>query len=82
MKIIMIESHSEEETMLALEFAKAHGMKATTDEHRVLTDDDIAFGFGRKATEAELTEYFLKDQGEEPIEISIAFAKYSENAPL
>jgi len=34
-------------------------------------------GIGRKATDGELIDYLLKDSGGEPIDIEVAFSKYS-----
>lgn len=57
MTVFTIESNSEETTLLLKQFVEEHGLLTTTNDHRVLTDDDMIFGFGRKATNAELREY-------------------------
>jgi len=77
MTIVTIESTSEETTQQLLHFAEEHGLHFTTEPvHRVLTEADMVTGIGRKATAAELEEYILKGKDEEPIDFSVAFAKY------
>jgi hypothetical protein len=76
MTLITIESNSDQTTEFLLHYAEEHGLVVKTNEHRVLTDDDITFGFGRKATDAELTEYLLKTESSERIDIETVFARY------
>lgn len=76
MTIITIESDSDQKIQQILHFAEELGLAAKTEKHRVLTDDDMIFGIGRKATDAELLEYLLKGKDDEPIDFSVAFAKY------
>jgi hypothetical protein len=78
MTIVTIESDSEEHTQLLLKYAEGLGLPAKTDGHRVLTAADMVSGIGRKATDAELTEYLLKSEDSESIDISDVFAKYKE----
>lgn len=78
MTILTIQSDSESKTQQVLKFVEQLGLSVTTNEHRVLTDDDVAFGFGRPATEAELAEYFAGEDNEEPIDIETVFAKYKD----
>ncbi|GAB3933280.1 hypothetical protein [Mucilaginibacter myungsuensis] len=75
---VIIDTDSAEDTALALQFAEERGFKARAEEHRVLTDDDMIFGIGRPATDAELTEYLLKieeDENDESKWISIEDVK-------
>jgi len=79
MTILTIESDSEETTALFLKIAEERGVHVTKDEHRVLTDDDVLFGFGRKATDAEMTQYLLsteEDNEDEYINIETIRQKY------
>jgi 2-succinyl-5-enolpyruvyl-6-hydroxy-3-cyclohexene-1-carboxylate synthase len=69
MTIITIESDSEETTQLVLKYAQEHGLPAKTDEHQVLTAQDMVTGIGRKATDKELIEYLLKCETSEKINI-------------
>lgn len=76
MTIITIESDSDQKIQQILHFAEELGLTAKTDEHRVLTVKDVALGFGRKATDAELMEYLLKGENEEAIDIEAVFKKF------
>ena len=76
MALLTIETGSEEGTDLLLQFAAEHGFKVKPEPHRVLTAADMVTGIGRKATDAELLEYMLKGENEQPIDFSVAFAKY------
>lgn len=74
--ITIVTIDSDKKTELLLKYAEELGLPVKTDEHRVFTTEDIAFGFGRKATDAELKEYLMKHQNETPIDFSVAFTKY------
>jgi hypothetical protein len=76
--VITIETDSEQKAELLLKYAGELGLTAKIDEHRVLTDEDMVFGIGRKVTSEELIEYMTLDYDEEPIDISVAFAKYKD----
>ncbi|QKJ28535.1 hypothetical protein HQ865_01765 [Mucilaginibacter mali] len=78
MTIITVESDPKEKLDLLLKYAEELGLSVKTEKHRVLSDDDITFGFGRPATEAELEEYFAGEEDEEPIDIETVFAKYAD----
>lgn len=69
MTVLTITSDSEEATELSLRIAEEHGLSVTTDEHRVLSHHDVLFGFGRPATDAELTEYFIATEEGDDIEL-------------
>jgi hypothetical protein len=78
MTIVTIESDSDKKTEMLVHYAEELGLTVKTDEHRALTDNDVLFGFGRKATDAELTEYLLStEEGDEDcITIEALRAKY------
>jgi len=76
MALLIIETGSAAGTDLLLQFAAEHGFTVKTEPHRVLTDADMVTGIGRKATEAELTEYLLKGDDGEEIDIETVFAKF------
>lgn len=78
MTIITIESDSDQKVQQILHFAEELGLTVKTDEHRVLTTKDVALGFGRKATDAELMEYLLKSEDNERIDIDTVFSKYKD----
>ena len=78
MTIVTIESDSAETTEFFLQLAAERGLSVKTHEHRVLSDDDVTFGFGRPATEAELEEYFASEEDDEPIDIETVFEKYKD----
>lgn len=78
MTIVTIESDSDQKTALLLRYAEELGLPVKTDEHKVLTTQDVALGFGRKATDAELTEYLLKSEKSETIDIDVVFSRYKD----
>jgi hypothetical protein len=48
------------------------------EEIRVLSDKDMVIGIGRKASNKELMGYLLKEINVTPINIELAFKKYSD----
>ena len=78
MTIVTIESDSDQKTALLLRYAEELGLPVKTDEHRVLTAKDVALGFGRKATDAELAEYLSKSEHSEKVDIDTVFSRYKK----
>lgn len=80
MTTLIIESDSESKIQQVLHLAQELGLSVKTaqQEQRVLTDADMILGIGRPATDAELTEYILKAEDEEGIDIDEVFKRYEE----
>jgi len=78
MTVITIQSDSEETTAIFMKIAEERGVPAKTDEHRILTTEDVALGIGRKATQAEMLEYLLKNQDSEYIDIDTVFERFKD----
>jgi len=76
MTTLIIKSNSSRKTNLIMELAKELGLSVSAGEFEELNTNAMITGIGRKATDEELIDYLSKDSGE-PIDIEVAFSKYS-----
>ena len=51
---------------------------SATNEFRKLSAADMVNGIGRKATNEKLIDYLSNGQGDDPIDIEIAFSKIQQ----
>jgi len=79
MTILIIQSDSEEKTILLLRLAKELGLQAQTRNFDELNANAMVRGIGRKATEEELISYLSKDNDANPINIDKAFSQYLDS---
>ena len=77
MTTLIIKSNSSKKTHLIMELAKELGLSVSAGEFEELNTNAMITGIGRKATDEELIDYLSKDSGGEPIDIEVAFSKYS-----
>ena len=77
MTTLIIKSNSSRKTNLIMELAKELGLSVSAGEFEELNTNAMITGIGRKATDEELIDYLSKDNGEEPVDIEVAFSKYS-----
>ncbi|GAA4922794.1 hypothetical protein [Mucilaginibacter defluvii] len=80
MTTVIIKSDSETKTDLLIKLAKELGLEAEEQPDFVELDAKaLAFGIGRRATNAEWEHYFEKHKDEKFIDIDEAFSKYSDD---
>jgi len=60
-----------------MELAKELGLSVSAGEFEELNTNAMITGIGRKATDEELIDYLSLGNGGEPIDIEVAFSKYS-----
>jgi hypothetical protein len=77
MTTLIIKSNSSRKTNLIMELAKELGLSVTAGEFEELNTNAMITGIGRKATDEELIDYLSKGDSGEPIDIEVAFSKYS-----
>ena len=77
MTTLIIKSDSSRKTDLIVELAKELGLFVSSGEFEELNTKAMITGIGRKATDEELIDYLSKDKGGEPIDLEVAFSKYS-----
>jgi hypothetical protein len=78
MTTVIIKSDSDKKTLLLMQLAEELGLPAEAQNIEELDVMAMVKGIGRKATDEELISYLEKDTDAEPIDIDIAFAKYSD----
>ncbi len=77
MTTLIIKSNSSKKTNLIMELAKELGLSVSAGEFEELNTNAMITGIGRKATDEELIDYLSQGNGGEPIDIEVAFSKYS-----
>jgi hypothetical protein len=60
-----------------MELAKELGLSVSAGGFEELNTKAMITGIGRKATDEELIDYLSKEAGGAPIDIGVAFSKYS-----
>jgi len=78
MTTVIIKSDSEKKTLLLMQLAEELGLMAEAQNAEELDTMAMVTGIGRKATDEELINYLSKDAGK-PVDLDIAFAKYSNS---
>jgi hypothetical protein len=77
MTTLIIKSDSEKKTLLLKQLAEELGLSTITKDFEELDANSMIKGIGRKATDEELIDYLNKDVDDQPVNLEIAFSKYS-----
>jgi hypothetical protein len=77
MTTLIVKSDSKKKTCLLIELAEEPGLSASANDFKELDINAMVKGIGRKATNEELIAYLSKKGDVEPIDLEIAFSKYS-----
>ena len=79
MTTVTIQSDPDKKTLLLVQLAEELGLTVESKHVAELDTAATAIGIGRKATDEELITYFEKRKNDDPIDIALAFSKYSDS---